>query len=102
MIIISTQLSPQFLTPYPIWTKIKIKYYPDLKKNTKPKIDHITIVHLAKQMIKSKAYIGIHEHNNHIKFDSDLFPIVMVTDASCAMSMDINDFIESRRIQGNY
>ena len=50
--------------------------------------------HSAKQMIKSKSYIGIHKHHNHVQFDSASFPIVMITGASCAMSKDINDFIE--------
>jgi hypothetical protein len=45
-------------------------------------------------MIKLKAYVGIHEHHDHVKFDSDSFPIVMDTGASCAISMDIKDFIE--------
>ena len=28
---------------------------------------------------KSKAYIGIHEHHDHVKFDIDSFPIEMDT-----------------------
>ena len=44
-------------------------------------------------MIKLKAYVGIHEYHDHFKFDSDSFPIVMDTGASCAISMDIEDFI---------
>ena len=47
-----------------------------------------------KQRIKSKAYIGIHEHHDHIKFDSDSFPIGMDTDTLCTISMDIKFFIE--------
>ena len=36
----------------------------------------------------------MYEHHDHIKFDSDSFPIVMDTVSSCAISMDRNDFIE--------
>ena len=55
---------------------------------------HIKIGNSAKQMIKSKAYMGIYEHHDHVKFYSDSFPIVMDTGASCAISIKINDFIE--------
>ena len=61
---------------------------------TKTNTDHIRVSHKTRQMIKLKAYIGIHKYHDHFKFDSDSFPIVMDTGASCAISMDIEDFIE--------
>ena len=40
------------------------------------------------------AFNSITECNDFLTFDSDSFPIIMDTGASCAMSMDKNDFIE--------
>ena len=94
IILTSTQLSSQFFTQNPIQIKRKRKHDPDLKPISKLKMDHIRIGHSTKQLIKSKAYIGIHDQHDHVTFDSDSFPIVMDTGTSCAISMDIHDFIE--------
>ena len=45
-------------------------------------------------MIRLKSYLSLNQYHGHTKFDSDSFPLVMETGASCAISMDIYDFIE--------
>ena len=82
----------QFLKKYPIRSKQKRKHEQDTKSYTNMSTDHIRVSHKTKQMIKLKAYIGIHEHNDHVKFDSDFFPIAMDTGASCVFSINIEYF----------
>ena len=79
LILTSTPLNIQFLKQYPSRSKRKRKYEQDIRSYSNLKTDHINVSHKMKQMIKSKAYIGKHEHHDLVKFDSDSFPIVMDT-----------------------
>ena len=83
-----------FLKQYPIRSNRKRKYEQEINTYAKKNTDHIRVSHKTRQMIKLKAYVGIHEYHDHFKFDSDYFPIVMDTGASCAISIEITDFIE--------
>ena len=48
-------------------------------------------------MIRLKSYLSLNQYHEHTKFDSDSFPIVLDTEASCVMSIDINDIIKLDR-----